>query len=30
MRIETKKSSLWGLGVGLFVLGPCFYFLVDN
>ena len=30
MRIEIKKSTLWGLGVGLFIIGPCFYFLVDH
>ena len=29
MRIETKRA-LWGLVVGLFILGPCFYFLVDH
>ena len=30
MKIETKKAIFWGLMVGVFILGPCFHFFVNE
>lgn len=30
MKIETKKAIFWGLVVGVFILGPCFHFFVNE